>query len=490
MRSAGILMPISSLQSPYGIGTFGEKSYEFVDFLASAKQKYWQILPIGHTGYGDSPYQSFSAFAIGYYYIDLDMLLKDGLLTKKELSSYNYDKKAKEVDYFNLYNNRKPLLEKAVKRFDVKAKDFVKFRKKNAFWLKEYATFMNLKAANDMVGFSQWDDDLKYRKASKISAVIKEYGDETLFWEVTQYFAYTQWAKLKKYANSKGVSIIGDIPIYVSPDSSDLWANPELFQTDSEGKLTEVAGCPPDAFSADGQLWGNPLYDWDYHAAQEFKWWKTRLENAFTLFDVVRIDHFRGFSGYYAIPAGDDTAKNGRWRVGPGLAIIEAVKLAFPNNEIIAEDLGYLTYDVRALLKESGFPGMKVLQFAFDSREPSDYLPHNYDKNCVVYTGTHDNTTTEDWQFSAAKEDVAFCKEYVNISEGDEFALALIRSAFSSAADTAIIPMPDWLALGKEARINTPSTVGGNWVWKIEKKALTKDLAKKIERFTRIYGRG
>ncbi len=488
MRASGILMPVSALSSPYGIGNFGKEAYKFVDFLSKANQKYWQILPMGPTGYADSPYQSFSAFALSYYYIDLDQLVAEKLLKKKEILAYDFGASDK-VDYNKLYLHRKPLLEKAVQRFDTLNKNFVKYKKQNAFWLKDYALFMAIKADQDMIAYSKWSSLAKSRKSKDLKVAEKKYAQEISFWEVVQYLAYTQWLKLKKYANQNAVSIVGDVPIYVSPDSSDLWANPELFQVDKDLNLTEVAGCPPDAFSADGQLWGNPLYDWDYHYAQGFSWWIKRVEQAMTLYDMVRIDHFRGFAGYYAIPNRDKTAVNGRWRVGPGLSIISAIKTALPNVNIIAEDLGFLTDDVRELLKQSGFPGMKILQFAFDSSENSDYLPHKYDKNCVVYTGTHDNTTTLNWKDISDKKDIDFCKEYMGINKDEEFTLSLIRCGLASTADTCIIPMADWLNLDEDARINTPSTVVNNWVWRLDNKLMTKQLVAKIARMTKIYGR-
>ncbi len=489
MRAAGILMPISSLPSPYGIGTVGKNAYNFVDFLALSKQVYWQILPIGPTGYGDSPYQSFSAFAANPYYIDLDMLIKDKLLQKKEVDAVDFGNIENAVDYFKLFKNRKPLLNLAVKRFDLKDILFKKFQKENSNWLLDYALFMALKEKNNHVSYTKWNEKIRIRDKAMLKKAKTELKDEIIFWQVVQYFFYKQWYALKAYANKKGIKIIGDIPIYVSPDSSDLWANPELFQVDENKNLTEVAGCPPDAFSKTGQLWGNPLYDWDYHASTNYKWWVSRMAHASKIYDVVRIDHFRGFAGYYAIKANAKNAINGRWRIGPSNAFIDTLKLQIPNLQIIAEDLGFLTPDVHALLKTSGFPGTKVLQFAFDAREQSDYLPHNYPKNCVVYTGTHDNTTTADWQLSANKKDVAFCKRYLDIKDGDNFTRKFIMACYASVADMCIIPMADWFGLNKKARINTPSTIGNNWQWRADAKMFTKDFAKEIALLTKTYGR-
>ncbi len=488
-RGAGVLLPISALASPYGIGSLGKSAYDFVDFLEKAKQKYWQILPLGPTGYGDSPYQSFSAFANNPYYIDLDMLCKDELLKQSEIDSVDFGEDTGDIDYYKLYQNRKPLLEKAVARFEKKSKKYTRFLKENKFWLDDYALFMALKVEHDMCSYTLWVEKIRLREEKAIKSATARLAKEIEFWCVVQYLFYKQWKKLKTYANSKGIQIIGDIPIYVSPDSSDLWAQPELFQMDKDRRPVEVAGCPPDAFSEDGQLWGNPLYDWDYHSSTEYAWWVKRMEYALKTYDVVRIDHFRGFAGYYAIPYGATTAKTGRWRIGPAIAFVDVLNEKLPNAQIIAEDLGFLTSDVLALLKHSGYPGMKVLQFAFDSREASDYLPHNYSRNTIVYTGTHDNTTTEDWQKSAPPADVEFCKRYLDITPDRSFTRTLIRAAFGSVSDTCIIPMADWLELGEEARINTPSTLGGNWVWRVGKTALSDKLAQEIALITRTYGR-
>lgn len=381
------------------------------------------------------------------------------------------------------------MLELAVRRFDAGEDAFRDFCAANAFWLDDYALFMALKAENGMRAFSLWPKDVRARRSAALAAARARLAGQVRFWQVVQYLFYEQWAALKAYANAKGVEFIGDIPIYVSPDSSDLWADPSLFQVDADGALTEVAGCPPDAFAADGQLWGNPLYNWDVHLKTGCAWWIRRLRHASAVYDVVRIDHFRGFESYYAIPARDKTAVNGVWRKGPGTAFIDVIRRKLPDVRIIAEDLGYLTDDVKALLRASGFPGMKVLQFAFDSREESDYLPHNYTQNSVVYTGTHDNTTTADWELSAPAGDVAFARRYLDVEGDADFTRRFIRAALASVSDTAVIPMPDWLGLGAEARINTPSTLGGNWLWRMDPAALTDALAADILALTKLYGR-
>ena len=486
MRTSGILMPVSSLPSPYGIGSLGAEAYRFVDFLAAAGQRYWQILPIGPTGYGDSPYQSFSAFAANPYFIDLDALEQRGLLTHDEIARFDFGPEAPEgIDYGALFRTRFAVLELAVRRFDAGEDAFRDFCAANAFWLDDYALFMALKAENGMRAFSLWPKDVRARRPAALAAARARLAGQVRFWQVVQYLFYEQWAALKAYANAKGVEFIGDIPIYVSPDSSDLWADPSLFQVDADGALTEVAG----AFAADGQLWGNPLYNWDVHLKTGCAWWIRRLRHASAVYDVVRIDHFRGFESYYAIPDRDKTAVNGVWRKGPGTAFIDVIRRKLPDVRIIAEDLGYLTDDVKALLRASGFPGMKVLQFAFDSREESDYLPHNYTQNSVVYTGTHDNTTTADWELSAPAGDVAFARRYLDVEGGADFTRRFIRAALASVSDTAVIPMPDWLGLGAEARINTPSTLGGNWLWRMDPAALTDALAADILALTKLYGR-
>jgi 4-alpha-glucanotransferase len=466
MRTSGILLPVSSIPSPYGIGNLGKKAYEFIDFLHESGQSYWQILPVGPTGCGDSPYQSFSAFAANPYLIDPDVLAEQGFLQKGEIESFDFGDDPERIDYGALFARRFKLLKLAADRFPVSDADFERFCSKNNGWLEDYALFMTLKNEHNMVSFQKWPDDLRLRRPSALSEARKRLAPEMRFWKITQYWFYSQWSALKDYAHQNGISIIGDIPIYVSPDSADLWAHSELFQVDENKRPIDVAGCPPDAFTSDGQLWGNPLYDWDAHAATGYRWWVERLASAAKIYDVVRIDHFRGFAGYYAIPAGSKNAKNGVWRKGPGIALINTLKKNLPRLSIIAEDLGFLTDDVRQLLAESGFPGMKVLQFAFNSYEKNDYLPHNHCRNCVVYTGTHDNTTTKAWQ-EALPADAAFARRYLGIGADGDLTRAIVRAAQSSVAETCIIPIQDYMGLGSEARINTPGTVGetGAGVW-------------------------
>lgn len=488
-RASGILLPISSIPSPYGIGSLGKESFAFIDFLKDAGQKYWQILPVGPTGCGDSPYQSFSAFAANPYFIDPELLAEQGLLKKEELEEFHFGDNPERIDYKALFDNRFRMLRLAADRFPEEDPDFLAFQKSNADWLEDYALFMALKEEHNMVSFQEWPDELRLRKFSALRSARVRLAKEIRFWKITQYLFFSQWRSLKAYAHKQGVYIIGDLPIYVSPDSSDLWAHSELFQVDEDQRPTHVAGCPPDSFTAEGQLWGNPLYAWERHESTGFRWWIQRLASAAEVYDVVRIDHFRGFSGYYSVPAGSKNAVHGTWRKGPGIDFVTAVKEKLPNLSVIAEDLGFLTDDVRELLAKSGFPGMKVLQFAFDSREESDYLPHNYEKNCVVYTGTHDNTTTEDWKLTARQEDVAFARKYLGIGPQDDLTGAMIRAAQACVADTCIIPMQDYLRLGAEARMNTPGTVGGNWLWRVRKESLTPQLAAEIRELTELYGR-
>lgn len=489
MRTAGILFPISSLPSPYGIGTLGKAAYDFIDFLSAGGQTEWQILPVGPTGYGDSPYQSFSSMAGNPYFIDLDILVTSGLLRQQEIGE-QWGQDPARVDYELLFQRRFTLLAKACARQNKQAPDYLAFCKSNSHWLTDYALFMALKEAYHQVSYTQWPAALRKRETAALRLAKAKYASRVQFWQCLQFFFYQQWIPMKQYANAKGIRIVGDIPIYVSPDSSDVWAQPELFMLGEDGNPTVVAGVPPDAFSEDGQLWGNPLYNWKYHRRTGYAWWINRMRHACVLYDITRIDHFRGFASFYAIPAKDKTAVNGQWLAGPGKSFIKALHRALPKAAIIAEDLGFLTQDVFELLRYSGYPGMKILQFAFDSREESDYLPHNYTAHSVVYTGTHDNTTTEDWQFSAAPQDVAFAREYLNLDKKQSLTDGMMYAALASVSEMAILPMGDWLHLGAAGRINTPSTLGGgNWQWRALPGQLNEKLAATIRHRTRMYGR-
>ncbi len=483
-------MPVSSLPSRFGIGGFSKEAYDFVDFLAASGQSLWQILPLGPTGYGDSPYQSFSTFAGSPYYISLDALIEEGLLTEEECSSVDFGNDTKRVDYEKIYYTRFELLRKAFERANRSDDaDYSAFVKENELWLKDYAMYMAVKDSLGGVSWIEWDEEIRLRKPKAMKKYEKELADDIAFYSYQQYLFSKHWRALKEYANKKGIQIVGDIPIYVAFDSADTWAKPELFQLDQKNVPTAVAGCPPDAFSATGQLWGNPLYRWDYHEETGFAWWMQRLAHCFDIYDIVRIDHFRGFDEYWAVPYGDETAENGEWKPGPGYKLFEVMKKTLGNRAVIAEDLGFLTPSVLKLVKKTGYPGMKILQFAFDATGESDYLPHKYPNNCVVYTGTHDNDTVNGWLATLNKKDLAFVKKYVNAKRTPELCETLIRTALGSVADTAIIPMQDYLGLGGEARINTPSTLGGNWEWRMEKDACTEELSKHMLELARIYGR-
>lgn len=483
-------MPVSSLPSRFGIGGFSKEAYDFVDFLAASGQSLWQILPLGPTGYGDSPYQSFSTFAGSPYYISLDALIEEGMLTEEECSSVDFGNDTKRVDYEKIYYTRFELLRKAFERANRSDDaDYSAFVKENELWLKDYAMYMAVKDSLGGVSWIEWDEEIRLRKPKAMKKYEKELADDIAFYSYQQYLFSKHWMALKEYANKKGIQIVGDIPIYVAFDSADTWAKPELFQLDQKNVPTAVAGCPPDAFSATGQLWGNPLYRWDYHEETGFAWWMQRLAHCFDIYDIVRIDHFRGFDEYWAVPYGDETAENGEWKPGPGYKLFEVMKKTLGNRAVIAEDLGFLTPSVLKLVKKTGYPGMKILQFAFDATGESDYLPHKYPNNCVVYTGTHDNDTVNGWLATLNKKDLAFVKKYVNVKRTPELCETLIRTALGSVADTAIIPMQDYLGLGGEARINTPSTLGGNWEWRMEKDACTEELSKHMLELAWIYGR-
>lgn len=490
MRASGILLPVSSIPSAYGIGAFSKEAYEFVDFLKESGQTYWQILPLGPTGYGDSPYQSFSTFAGNPYYIDLEKLIQAGFLTREQCQDYDWGESENYVDYEKIYLSRFKVLKKVFEKSEIENNDaFCTFVKENDFWLADYALYMAVKDSFQGRSWSDWDEDIRLRRPEAIEKYSSQLKEQILFYEFQQYLFADQWMQLKKYANERGIRIIGDIPIYVAFDSADTWANPELFQFDENCMPTGVAGCPPDSFSATGQLWGNPLYRWEYHRETGYAWWMQRISYCYKLYDVVRIDHFRGFDEYYNIPFGDTTAQFGKWEKGPGYDLFRVMKEKLGDKAVIAEDLGFLTPSVIELVKKTGYPGMKILQFAFDSREESDYLPHNYSSNSVVYTGTHDNDTTMGWYQTVGEHDRSFAKKYLNIKDDEDMVWNFIRAAIASVSDIAIIPMQDYLSLGSEARINIPSTLGNNWKWRMIKGQTDKELAEKICKMCKLYGR-
>lgn len=483
-------MHITSLPSKYGIGTLGKEAFSFVDFLKKSGQHYWQILPVGPTSYGDSPYQSFSSFAGNPLLIDLDLLIKDRLLTKAECGACDFGD-GKRVDYEKQFNNKFALLKTASERFFKKDKteDFEEFCKREALWLDDYALFMALKYANGQKPWYEWDKPLAARDKFALEQAFAELSEEVLYWKFVQYVFDWQYKRLFDYCHENGIEIIGDMPIYAAHDSADVWANPEVFMLDEDKNPIDVAGCPPDYFSEDGQLWGNPIYNWQYLRDSGYKWWWQRIKKQYERFDVLRIDHFRAFDTYYAIPFGSENAKNGEWRKGPGREFFDTVRFACGDIRVIAEDLGELFDSVRELLEWSGYPGLNVLQFGFTAGCEGDYLPHKHKKNSVVYTGTHDNDTTRGWLENCSKADFKFARDYMRLSESEGLAWGVIRTAYSSTADLAVIPMQDFLELGSEARMNTPSTPAGNWQWRAEKKQLSDALAKKIKALAKLYFR-
>ena len=487
-RASGILMHITSLPSPYGIGTMGKSAYEFVDFLERAGQTYWQILPISPTGYGDSPYQSYSTFAGNPYLIDLDMLSDNGNLNRDEYQHSDWVSDPKFTDYGKIYNNKFRVLKSAylADRDEIK-EELNEFRSREAYWVENYAMYMALKYENNMLPYWEWSDDLKFRNPDAIAGAFHRLYDEIEYWVYIQYRFFQQWEKLKEYANSKGIKIIGDIPIYVAEDSADTWGHNEILQLDENRRPICVAGCPPDYFSPKGQLWGNPVYDWEYLKSTAFEWWMLRIKSALKMYDIVRIDHFRAFSAYYTIPFGDEDATGGKWEKGPGEYFFDVVKAILGENPpIIAEDLGLIDDDVRNLLKYTKFPGMKVLQFAFNPDGSSEYMPYKITKNCVAYLGTHDNDTIMGWIANENPDNVAFAKEYFGVWDN----IGFIKGLMATASDTAIITMQDILGIGSEGRMNTPGREGGNWQWRLESNGVFYDgTAERLNRITKLYGR-
>lgn len=542
-RACGVLLPVSSLASRYGIGCFSDEAYRFVDFLVSAKQSYWQMLPMGQTGFGDSPYQSCSVFAGNPYFIDLEVLIRKGYLTREEVDACDFGSDPYAVDYGKIYAVRYRLLRKAyhnspfawgadVPADEIQAKvsadaapavecrteadacpdepaaagetlkeereatpaeelaAFEAFIAAEEDWLDDYALFCTIKMIQGSRDHSEWRPALRAHSAASMAGIRERHADEYRFWQFLQFEFDRQFRALKAYANERGVQIIGDMPIYAAADSADVWSHPELFDVDENGVPNEVAGCPPDAFTDDGQLWGNPLYNWEVHEQSGYAWWISRLGHAMRYFDVVRIDHFRGFESYYAVPYGAENAKQGVWHKGPGMKLFGVVNERFGRERIIAEDLGFITDEVRQLLKDSGYPGMKVLQFAFDGAHDSEYLPHSYTHNCVAYSGTHDNETLLGWYDGSSEPVRSQIDAYLAVTEEGGIRDAAIRALMMSSADTVIIPMQDYLGLGNEARINVPSVSGGkNWCWRVDYWALTADVSDYMRKFAGTYFR-
>ena len=493
MRASGILLPVSSLPGPYGIGCFSAAARAFVDWLAAAGQTMWQILPLGPTSYGDSPYQSFSTFAGNPYFIDPDTLAAAGLLTAAECAAADCAAAPDDIDYGLLYQKRRGLLRRAFARWRAGGGEqtpaYGAFLRANAAWLDDYALFTAIKAAQGGAPWDAWPDPLRLRAPAALAEARRTLAEDCAFERFIQFEFDAQWRALKAYANGKGVRIVGDIPIYVAFDSADTWANPALFQLDADRRPTGVAGVPPDGFSATGQLWGNPLYDWDAMKKTGYAWWVRRIRHTCRIYDVVRIDHFRGFAGYYAIPYGSPDARGGRWRTGPGMDLFRTIEKELGRQNIIAEDLGYLTPDVYALLADVGYPGMKVLEFAFDSPDGGGYLPHSYPRSCVAYTGTHDNEPVNGWFENASPIARQRAVDYFHLTLGEGYHWGMVRGIWSSVADLAVAQAQDILGLGLSSRMNTPSTLGGNWCWRARPGAFSLWLAEKLRHMTEIYGR-
>lgn len=487
-RSAGVLLHPTSLPGNYGIGSLGAAARAFVDFLVKARQTYWQILPLGPTGYGDSPYQCFSSNAGNPYLIDIDTLLEQGFIQQSDIPEW-HDTDIHQVDYGKSIDFKMQVLKNAFARFDASAHpDYTTFTQQYQSWLPDYNLFMALKEKFDKRPWYEWDDPYRLRDTATIEAATTELAEGMAFNEFIQYLFFKQWTAIKTYANERGIQIIGDIPIYVAMDSSDTWCSPELFQFDDNKTPLVVGGCPPDYFSETGQLWGNPIYNYKKMAEDGFAWWINRIRSSLALYDLIRVDHFRGFAGYWSIPYGAPTAVTGQWVDGPGKALFEAIKNALGDIPIIAEDLGLITPDVIELRDHFALPGMKILQFAFDSSEANDYIPHNYTKNCVVYTGTHDNDTALGWFSTAKEDDRRYMLMYLN-SNGHDVCKDLIRAAWASVANIAMVPMQDLLRLGNTARMNLPGTTANNWLWRMTASDLRNELAEELMGLTMLYGR-
>ncbi len=492
-RQSGVLMHISSLPGKYGIGSFGQSAYDFVDFLVRTKQRYWQILPLGTTSYGDSPYQSFSAFAGNTYFIDFDILIEEGLLDEADVKGADFGDDPKKVDYAKIFDARRPIMEKAVARF-LKAddlSDYESFVEQNAAWLEVFAEYMAIKEHFDNLAWTEWPDEaIRRREAASLASYREKLSDKLTYHRVTQYLFFKQWLRLKAYANEHHIEIVGDMPIYVAADSADVWAQPHFFKTDAVGKPTCVAGCPPDEFSETGQLWGNPIYDWEAMDKDGYAWWIERLRESFKIYDIVRIDHFRGFESYWEVPAGSETSASGKWVKGPDYKLFAAVKEALGDLNIIAEDLGFMTDEVIELRERTGFPGMKILQFAFNPDDESIDSPHLAPNNSVMYTGTHDNNTVLGWYKDEIDDATRqYMAQYTNRKEYETVPHAMLRTIFASVSFMAIATMQDLLELDSAARMNYPSTIGGNWTWRMTAEELNPIVEGELYSLTKTYRR-
>lgn len=493
-RSSGIIMHIASLPGKYGIGTLGNAAYRFVDFLQKSGQRYWQILPLGPTGFGDSPYQSFSAFAGNPYFIDFNILKEKGLLKHSDFADINFGEQEDKIDYSLIFTEKMKILRKAYLNFKLKSEAdsrYKDFKKKNSFWLKDYSLYMSVKEKFNLKSWHEWDDDIKFRESKAVSRYEEELNDEIEFWNFIQYEFFEEWEPLKEYANKHGIKIIGDMPIYVAEDSADVWSNPKAFLIDEKTlKPIKVSGCPPDIFSSTGQLWGNPIYDWVYMEKNHYKWWIDRVRQGLKIYDFLRIDHFKGFESYYSIPYESTTAEGGEWVKGPGMKIFDAIRKELGEINIIAEDLGNLTKETIKLRDDNNFPGMKILTFGFDSDSKNHFLPHNYERNFIAYTGTHDNDTVRGWmEKTASKEQVEKAVEYLRLNKEEGYNWGFIRGVWSSVADVSIAQMQDFLNLGNESRTNLPSTIGMNWRWRAKEEEFTEALINRIYHITKLYGR-
>ena len=492
-RQSGVLMHISSLPGKYGIGSFGQSAYDFVDFLVRTKQRYWQILPLGTTSYGDSPYQSFSAFAGNTYFIDFDVLIEEGLLNEADVKGADFGDDPRKVDYAKIFDARRPIMEKAVARF-LKAEDlsdYESFVEENAAWLEVFAEYMAIKEHFDNLAWTEWPDEaIRRREAASLASYREKLADKLTYHRVTQYLFFKQWLRLKAYANEHHIEIVGDMPIYVAADSADVWAQPHFFKTDAVGKPTCVAGCPPDEFSETGQLWGNPIYDWEAMDKDGYAWWIERLRESFKIYDIVRIDHFRGFESYWEVPAGSETSASGKWVKGPDYKLFAAVKEALGDLNIIAEDLGFMTDEVIELRERTGFPGMKILQFAFNPDDESIDSPHLAPNNSVMYTGTHDNNTVLGWYKDEIDDATRqYMAQYTNRKEYETVPHAMLRTIFASVSFMAIATMQDLLELDSAARMNYPSTIGGNWTWRMTAEELNPIVEGELYSLTKTYRR-
>lgn len=491
-RASGVLLHPTSLPGKYGIGSLGKCAFNFIDFLVKAKQQYWQILPLGPTGYGDSPYQCFSAHAGNPNLIDLDLLVKSRYIDAEDLAEYPHFDDG-PVRYGDVQNARFPLLKKAYKSFTMYADNQEKlayrnFIKDQAKWINDYSLFMAIKANRGQRPWLEWEPGLKSREPETLKAIQTLLHEEADFHKFMQFIFFRQWMAVKDYAHKHKVRIIGDIPLYIALDSADAWANPEYFEFDAQLNPIRVGGVPPDYFSETGQLWGNPLFNWEKMKSTGYSWWVDRIKTSLYLYDIIRIDHFRGFAAYWAVPYGEATAMNGKWVTAPGKDFFEFLRNEMGTLPIIAEDLGVITPDVEELRDGFGFPGMKILEFAFDSSEANDYIPHNYVKNCIVYTGTHDNDTVIGWFRSAGSSDKKQVLDYLNRNE-NEIHWSFIRLAWASVAYTAIVPMQDLLGLDTTSRMNLPGTTTNNWVWRAKSSDFSDELAGQLAHVTALFGR-